>query len=120
MGAIQQILLSAGTEPLEFDIVQATRVGACSQVGGSCTATSTAATTTTSGGAVPYSYLWTFVSGDSFTITTPTADSTTFSKLNAVAGDPVFVGVYKCTVTDANTITAEDTVEVTLTFVDLT
>lgn len=106
--------------PVSIDIDQATRVGQCSAMGGTCQATSNLATTTVVGGKAPYTYAWTFVSGDSFTILAPTANQTTFRKTNAVAGDPSFVGIYKCTVTDDNLVTAEDTVEVTLNFIDTT
>lgn len=105
--------------PLLFDIVPATRSGDCNiSSPGSCEATSNSATTAVSGGTPPYTYLWTFVSGDSFTITTPTASSTTFSKTNTTTNDPVFDGIYKCTVTDANSNTEEDTVEVSLIYLD--
>lgn len=110
----------ASIKPLFFDIDQATRIGTCNSVGGNCTATSNIATTTTTGGLEPYTYLWTFVSGDSFTINTATSSSTTFSKTNAVAGNPSFVGTYKCVVTDDNGHTLEDTVVVTLNFIDST
>jgi hypothetical protein len=118
--ALIAAIASAGAQPLAFDIDQATRSGSCNSMGGSCTATSNAATTTTAGGNPPYIYLWEFVSGDSFTITTPTADNTTFSLNNAVAGDPVFMGVYRCTVTDDDTTQLNDTVTVTLNFIDTT
>ncbi len=120
MGAPQQLLASFGGAPLEFDIDQATRGGSCNSMGGSCNAESTLATTTTSGGETPYTYQWSFVSGDSFPINTPTASSTKWNKTNPVAGNPAFVGVYKCVVTDGLTNTAEDTVQVTLTFIDTT
>lgn len=110
----------AGARPLLFDIDQSVRNGTCNSVGGSCTATSTTATTTTTGGLEPYTYAWSFVSGDSFTITSPTSSSTTFSKNNAVSGSPTFNGIYKCIVTDDNGNTKEDTVTVNLTFIDLT
>lgn len=112
-------VVASGYRPFTFDINQATRSGICNsgEIGGSCTATSNTATTTVSGGKAPFTYLWTFVSGDSFTITSPTSSSTTFSKTNAAPN--VLVGVYKCTITDDNNDSLEDTVIVTLTFNDL-
>lgn len=109
---------AAGIQPLAFDIDQATRLGSCADPT-SCTATSNSATTTTIGGNPPFTYLWTFVSGDSFTIDTPTADNTTFSLTNSTTGDPSFVGTYRCTVTDDDTNMENDTVIVTLNFFDV-
>lgn len=106
--------------PVSIDIDQATRVGQCFSMGEDCFASSNIATTTVVDGTPPYTYLWTFVSGDSFIIGTPTADNTAFAKTNDVLGDPSFVGIYKCTVTDDDLVTAEDTVEVTLNFIDTT
>lgn len=119
MSAILHILSTIRQPPLKFNIVQSSVSGDCSQVGGSCTSTSSTATTTVSGGAGGYTYAWTFVSGDSFTIITPTSSSTTFSKTNNVAGSPSFNGIYRCKVTDDNSNERTDTVSVTLTFTDL-
>lgn len=111
----------ASARPLLFDIDQATRSGGCNSMGGTCNATTNNfATTTTTGGLEPYTYVWSFVSGDSFNINNPTSNATKFNKTNAVAGNPSFVGIYKCIVTDDNGQTAEDTVEVTLIFIDST
>jgi len=111
----------AGARPLLFDIDQGARTGSCNDFApASCMATSSSATTTVSGGLEPYTFLWTFVSGDSFSINTPTASNTTFSKTNTTSGSPSFNGIYKCVVTDDNGQTAEDTVSVTLNFNDLT
>jgi hypothetical protein len=66
---------------------------------GTGTVTSNAATVTVRGGVGPFTYLWTYVSGDTFTITSNTAASTTFSK--AIGLNEAYAGVYRCTVTDA-------------------
>lgn len=71
--------------------------------------TTNAATATVTGGSGSPTYLWEYVSGETFTITTPTAASTTFSS-GISAGEQLF-GVYKCTVTSGG-VTASDTVSV--------
>lgn len=75
--------------------------------------TSNAATANESGGKSPYSYLWTLVSGDSFTINTNDQKSTDFTTSGS---DEFKSGTYKCVVTDDNSDTAEDTVQVNFTF----
>jgi len=63
--------------------------------------TSTTANVTVTGGSGTYTYLWSYVSGDSFTILAPTASSTAF---RANGTTPVsLVGTYICTVTDTVT-----------------
>lgn len=79
-------------------------------------ATTSSTTVTPSGGTAPYTYSWAKVSGDTVTITSPTAASTTFSKTGMVAGD-TFSGTYRCTVTDSTggtplTATADVTVTI--------
>ena len=56
-------------------------------------------TITASGGSSPYTYAWTKVTGDTFTVTSPTAASTTFSTSadNQTDGEQA---IYRCTVTD--------------------
>jgi len=75
-----------------------TRLGA-----GSKTVTTSAASVTPSGGTSPYSYLWEYVSGDTFLPNTSTSNSTTFSKNMTVSvGQTVeATGVYRCRVTDS-------------------
>lgn len=120
MSAILHILATLRPGAVfEFDIDQTSVSGFCSSFGGSCTATSTTASTTTVGGVPTVTYLWTYVSGDSFTINSPTGSSTTFSKTNPVAGEPDFSGVYKCTATDDDSNVLNDTVIVNLSFSDL-
>lgn len=118
MSGIQNMLLGSATaEPLAIDIDQANRSGSCNSFGGSCNAVSSTATTTVTGGKAPFTFLWSFVSGDLFGINGLTSPSASFSKTNTV---PAFLsGVYRCTVTDDNSDTASDTVGVNLTYTDL-
>lgn len=72
---------------------------------GSNTITSSSANVgTITGGNASHLYLWEYVSGDTFTVTSSTANSTTFSKLLSVSGvgeSNVASGTYRCRVTDA-------------------
>jgi len=63
-------------------------------------ATTGSTTVTPSGGVSPYTYAWTLLSGDTLTVTSPTAASTTFSKTGLAEGD-YFFATYRCTVTDS-------------------
>ena len=75
--------------------------------------TSDPATGNASGGAGGYTYAWTYVSGDVFTINTPSSSVTTFTTSFGLGG--IFKsGVYRCTVTDSLSATASDTVTVEL------
>lgn len=78
-------------------------------VGGNELLTSALATGNETGGKSPYTYLWEFVSGDSFTINDPTLKSTTFQSNDT---DVALLGIYKCTVTDDNSDTASDNISV--------
>jgi hypothetical protein len=73
--------------------------------GGTGTITSNSTTVTPSGGTSPYSYAWTKVTGDTLTVTSPTAASTTFSTSGLGEGNFV-AATYRCTVTDSTTPTA--------------
>jgi len=87
-----------------------------SKTGTTATLTTASTTVTASGGTTPYTYSWAFVSGDSFTITSPSAATTTFS---ATLNEDEFVsGIYRCTVTDSTggtPLTATADVPVTIT-----
>jgi hypothetical protein len=87
-----------------------------SKTGSAATLTTASTTVTASGGTTPYTYSWAFVSGDSFTITSPSAATTTFS---ATLNEDEFVsGIYRCTVTDSTggtPLTATADVPVTIT-----
>jgi len=87
-----------------------------SKTGSDATLTTASTTVTASGGTTPYTYSWAFVSGDSFTITSPSAATTTFS---ATLNEDEFVsGIYRCTVTDSTggtPLTATADVPVTIT-----
>ena len=63
-------------------------------------ATTNSVTVTPSGGTSPYTYAWTLLSGDTLTVTSPSAATTTFSKTGMGTGDS-FSATYRCTVTDS-------------------
>lgn len=60
---------------------------------------SASVTGTATGGTAPYGYAWTPITGELFTVTTPTAAATTFRYTPPFEG--AFVLVYRLTVTDA-------------------
>lgn len=67
--------------------------------------TTGSATVSVTGGVSPYTYSWALLSGDSFTINSPTSSSTTFTKSGMAVGD-AYYGTYRCTVTDSTSGTA--------------
>ena len=83
---------------------------------GAGTVTTGSVTVTASGGTGPYIYAWTNVSGDTFTVTSPTAATTTFSI--TVAVEEVKLAQYRCTVTDS--LAATYAVDVSVTGFELT
>lgn len=63
--------------------------------------TTNSVTISTSNGVGPFTYSWSYVSGEVMTVNSSTAATTTFSN-SALAADPATVenAVYRCTVTD--------------------
>lgn len=94
--------------------------GSCSQLATSCSATTTSVTVTPVGGTAPYTYAWSYVSGTTATVTSPTAASTTFSRSasSSTGAGSSYNGVYRCTVTDSLSNTATVDVTVTTTHID--
>lgn len=79
--------------------------------GGSTLVVATA-TAAVSGGFGPFSYSWSYVSGDVFTIGSPTSATASFSK--TLTGNSHQSGTYRVTVTDSVGDTATATIVVTL------
>jgi hypothetical protein len=78
--------------------------------------TTASVTVTPSGGVSPYTYSWTLLTGDTLTVNSPTAATTTFSMTGMISGDS-FDATYRCTVTDSTggtplTATADVTVTI--------
>lgn len=71
---------------------------------GSGSLTSSTSTGSASGGAGGYTYAWTYVSGDSFTINTSSTAATTFT--TSLGVNVYKSGTYRCTVTDSVSATA--------------
>lgn len=88
----------AGFLPLVALLDETSVYGVCTPA--PCTATSTAVACSVYGGSGTVTYAWTKTSGTTFTITSPTAASTTFSRGSASG---LASGVYRCTVTDSVT-----------------
>ena len=76
--------------------------------------TSNQATANVEGGVGPFTFAWTRVSGDTFTINTDTADNTTFTAIGSSGSE--LSGVYKVTSTDTGNGNAEETGNVTVSF----
>ena len=70
-----------------------------------------AATASASGGTAPYTYSWAKVGGGTYTIDSPSASSTTFSKVSLAPG--TFNYAARCTVTDSASGSGSDTVGIT-------
>jgi len=67
---------------------------------------------TVTGGLAPFTYAWTYISGDSFGISSPSTQGTSFTR----PGRPpagLYTGTYRCTVTDATSATAFKDITVT-------
>lgn len=91
-GAVQTMFVQISPSSLQ---VQGVRTGA-----GSVT-TAAASVSDVLGGNGAYTYSWTYVSGDTFTINSPTSASTTAT--TSVTVSQIKTGVYRCTVTDTAT-----------------
>lgn len=71
-----------------------------------------ASTASVTGGLGPFTYAWTYISGDSFGISSPSTAGTNFTR----PGRPpagLYSGTYRCTVTDATSATAFKNITVT-------
>jgi hypothetical protein len=77
--------------------------------------TTATVTVTASGGTGPYTYAWTNVSGDTFTVTAPTGATTAFQTTVTLGQDKS--GVYRCTVTDS--LAATYTVDVAVSVAEI-
>jgi len=97
---------AAPADPLALDISPTS----LNKFGVSCPITTAAATGNATGGTPPYSFAWSHVSGDVYTINSPTSDVTTFTRTADGGGS----GTYKCVVTDDVSDTAEDSLVVSM------
>jgi hypothetical protein len=79
---------------------------------GTGTVTSDPATGTATGGSGGYSYAWTFLSGNSYTINNPFTATATFSTF--LSAGQFKSGNYRCTVTDSSSATAFADIQVDL------
>lgn len=109
MSGIQMALLgAAGLPPLTIVISPGslfnTRVGNGSLTSGTATGSASG------GSGTGYTYAWTYVSGDSYTINAPSSAATTFTT-SLIVGIPKS-GVYRCTVTDSLSNTTNATITV--------
>lgn len=110
--AITFIRTTVTPPTLTGSVSPATVSGECHRTSaGNCAATTTAATAAGGGGVPVYTYAWQYVSGDTATIDSPTAATTTFTRTAAasLAGHP-YSGLFSCVVTDhdGNTVTTSN------------
>lgn len=107
--SIQNFYGTAATGPLSIIISPSSLYNIFSGTG---TVTSDPATGIASGGSGGYSYAWTFVSGNSYTINNPFTDTATFSTF--LSAGQFKSGNYRCTVTDSSSATAFADIQVDL------
>jgi hypothetical protein len=77
---------------------------------GAGSVTTAAATATATGGTPGYSYAWTHVSGDTFTVNSESSASTTFT--TTLSAGTFKEGVYRCTATDSVSASASSDITV--------
>ena len=70
------------------------------KIGAAASQTTSSTTVSVSGGVSPYTYSWAKVSGDTLTVNSPTAATTTFTASGLLEGDSRDA-TYRCTVTDS-------------------
>ena len=110
MSGIQMALLGAvSSVPLSISISPTSIANLRTGAGN---LTSDPATGTGAGGSGGYTYAWTYVSGDSYTINSPSSATTTFT--TSLASEQLKVGTYRCTVTDSSSNIASSTIVVEL------
>lgn len=90
-------LMAAGDSPLSLSL-SPTSLTKGGDAGGA-PVTTNPVTGTASGGAGGYTYAWSYISGDLFTIDSPTSATTTFTYAPEFV--QAYVGTYRLTVTDA-------------------
>jgi len=83
---------------------------------GAGSATSNSATATASGGSGGYTYAWTRVSGDTYTINSSTSATTTFT--TTLSNGQFKSGIYRCTVTSGG-VTAFANIQVDFESIDV-
>ncbi|MEL7445567.1 MAG: hypothetical protein AAGK02_07115 [Pseudomonadota bacterium] len=81
-------------------------------ISGAGTGTTNSVTASATGGTGPYTYAWSKVSGDTFTVNGPSAASTSFSA--TVSAGETKSAVYKVTATDSLTATGSAQVSVSI------
>lgn len=96
--AAQEQANAVGAGALSFSATASPISAVGSGLGG--TVQTNTVTVTPAGGTGPYTYSWTYVSGDTVTVLSPTSAATRFSSATGAEA------VYKCTVTDSLAATA--------------